>query len=168
MLIRMLHPPRTGGTSIVDGWSIANEIGEYAQHRAPTPADFSYGFVRNPWDRVVSMYHNFAEAKGASFVEFVREIVGGDKSIPFALTPTPQDYYRPCAFWMKGATFTGRFENRGAHLEILSRILDRPVPELHRGGSDRRPYTEYYDDDTRLLVEEEYQVDIALYSYRYD
>lgn len=169
MVIRMLHPPRTGGSSVADSWSIASGTdGEYQSHRAPTPADFSYGFVRNPWDRVVSMYHNFAEAKGFSFEDFVRqEIAGRDKTVPFSFNPKPHDYYRPCAFWMRGSTFTGRFENRDQHLEILAKILDRPIPQLHRGESDRKPYTEYYNDETKALVAKDYEVDISLYGYRY-
>lgn len=168
MIIRMLHPPRTGGSSIVKSWNLdGNSLtaGEYVQHTAPTPADFSYGFVRNPWDRVVSMYHQFGAYSGISFEDFVMQrIIDRHAKDPHR---KPVDHFRPCAFWMRGATFVGRFEKRSDHLAILAKALGRPVPEDHVSKSERQPYQDYYNGEFKDLIAEEYQVDIALYGYEF-
>ena len=166
MTARFLHPPRTGGSSIVVGWALQG-TDEYQKHAGPTPADFSYGFVRNPWDRLVSIYHRTRHYPDMPFVAWVRKVAEERANPTDAERLKPIDWLRPCAFWMMGATFVGRFENRARHLELVANLLRRPVPERHEGATEREPYQAYYDGFSREWVEREYAVDINLYGYTY-
>ena len=166
MIIRFLHPPRTGGSSIVVGWSLQG-TDEYRKHEGPTPADFSYGFTRNPWDRLVSIYHRTRHHPDMPFPVWVRKIAEERADPPDHHKYKPIDWLRPTAFWLMGATFIGRVENRANHLRLLANLLGREVPEVHEGATDRRPYAEYYDDFSREWVAREYATDIAMFGYEY-
>ena len=79
MDLRFIHPPRTGGSSIRRAWLLSPE--EYGGHEFPVmpkPADeWRYGFTRNPWDRVVSLYH-YPWGGGAK-IPFRDFVLGGFK-----------------------------------------------------------------------------------------
>ena len=159
--IRLLHPPRTGTTSIAkSSWRLGPP--EYYGHALPLPGErFRYGFTRNPWDRVVSLYHLLHPNEGRPFDDWVMEGMPGPayEGIPIV---------SPTTVWLDGANFIGRFESRAYHLELLARLLGRPVPELHHGATERRPYTEYYDDHTRQVVALRFAPDLERFGYRFD
>lgn len=161
--LRFLHVPRTGGVSIKVAWGL--QAPEYLKHSGPTRAAFSYGFVRNPWDRAVSIYHRTRDCPDMPFRDWA--LLRRDRERTEAERLKPIDWMRPCAWWMMGATFVGRFERRAEHLRLLAKMLERPVPENHDGATEREPYPAYYDRETRAWVEEEYNADVILYGYRY-
>lgn len=156
--LRMLHPPRTGGTSLRESWRLVRP--EYQNHKPPTPARFSYGFCRNPWDRLVSLYHLRYSDLSRSFREWVLEDGAHfhDGGIPIIA---------PCVFWLKDANFVGRFERRDEDLKVLCEILDRPFPDKHEGKTQRGPYRDYYDAETKAWVAERYSEDIRAYGYEF-
>ncbi len=164
MIVRMLHPPRTGGVSIKVAWDLGPP--EWLKHRGPTPADFSYGFTRNPFDRVVSIYHRTRHCPDVPFRDWA--LMTRDRPMPESERLKPIDWLRPCAWWLMGATFVGRFEQREKHLRILADALHRPYPGNHEGATEREPYQAYHDAETRAWVEQEYAADIALYGYRFE
>lgn len=105
---------------------IKEELGE-----AVWAANLKMTFVRNPWDRFVSQYHDKSK-QVCSFEEWLfdpntRDFRGnrGNKQI---------DWYR----W---ADVIGRYE-------VLEKSLRTMYPSdiklAHRGKSKRRPYQEYY------------------------
>lgn len=154
--LRFLHPPRTGGRTIARAWALGAP--EYQGHAPPTPAEFSYGITRNPWDRVVSIWHLIRDSAGP-FREWVLDGL-----------PAPHDHVAittPCSFWLANATWVGRFERWEEDVGFISDWLNRPVPELHVGKSDRRPYPEYYDGDTRAIVAFKYADDLVRWGYRF-
>lgn len=169
MNLRFVHVPRTGGVSIRVAWDL--QAPEYRKHRAaiipgePVP-DFTYGFVRNPFDRVVSIYHRTRDHATMSFREWA--ISRRDRVRTEAEMTKPIDWLRPCYWWLRGATFVGRFENREEHLRILATALGRPYPDRHDGATEREPYQAYHDAETRAWVEREYRADIEAYGYRYE
>ena len=57
------HVPRTGGSSIeaLNWWDEWTGHFPAARELADRPTYFSFAFVRNPWDRFVSLYHYFAD-----------------------------------------------------------------------------------------------------------
>lgn len=156
MTLRFLHPPRTGGRSLARAWDLSPP--EYLGHAPPTSADFRYGLCRNPWDRAVSLWCLIRDSAGP----FRNWVLDG--------LPSPPDYVpiaTPCAYWLRTADWVGRFERWTEDVAELARILDRPVPALHVGQSVRRPYPEYYDDETRRIIEVVYAEDIELWDYRF-
>jgi hypothetical protein len=170
--IRFLHVPRTGGTTIKTAWRLREP--EYRGHSLPDGERFLYGFSRDPWDRVVSVYHllhpNEPEEGRVSFRDW---LVGdaGDRVPQHDGVPI----HAPCATWLRGAQFVGRFEDR-RDVELLARMLGRPVPSQHHGaresqsghrGHPRRHYSGYYDERSERLVRELFAEDIERYGYTF-
>lgn len=151
-VLRMLHPPRTGGSSIRVSWELKPP--EYLGHDDPTPADFSYGFTRNPWDRAVSLYHLFAREE--SFADWVAAGMPHHDVRPLT---------NPTVYWLADADWVGRFEHRSDDLMELCEILGREMPIRHVAASRRRPYPEYYDDATAEAVASIYAADIDRFGY---
>ena len=159
-----VHPPRTGGSSIRRAWNLSAV--EYRGHELPEhpkpPLEWRYGFTRNPWDRVVSLWHH--PIGGGCKVPFEEFVLGGfraqnwGKPVEIMAAPTTD--------WLVGADFVGRFENRERDLFELATLLGRDVPRLHIGPSeDRRPYEEYYGAETRDYVAKFYEDDILAFGY---
>lgn len=163
-----IHIPRTGMTSMekalfgCDYWKIDAEAKHLrASHARKRYADywdeyFKFGFVRNPYDRMVSML-KFKDRlmPDGTFYDFVAHISSLQKS-----------YH---SYWLdEELDFVGRFE----HLldgwdEIKSRLnLDLDLP--HTGKSKRNlDYRTYYDDETKALVDAVHQRDLEIYGYEF-
>lgn len=155
--LRFLHPPRTAGRSLRYAWGLGPP--EYRGHAPPADDDgWRYGFTRNPWDRVVSLWCLVRDAAGP-FRRWVQSgILGPTDHLPIV---------SPCARWLAGADWVGRFERREEDIQELASILNRPLPTTHIGKSKREPYWTYYDDETRLIVAERYAVDIEMWGYAF-
>lgn len=161
----MLHPPRTGGSSIRRSWMLGPE--EYQSHDFPGekgPDEWWYGFTRNPWDRVVSLWH-WPPGRAENEISFRDFVLGGFRR-PAQGPGFSRLMASPTIRWLERADFIGRFEQRDTDLGRLAKILNRPVPELHIGPTEeRRPYRDYYDDETRLAVARAYAEDIQAFGY---
>ena len=166
--MRFLHPPRTSGRSIVNSWGLVAP--EYIGHKPPKPDDgWSYGFTRNPWDRVVSLWH--LAHKTEPVVSLEEWIVGGMQPDPSSGRRFGPHICLPTAAWLGKADWIGRFETRGEDLIELADTLNRDVPVLHQNKSEHRStpsYHEHYTDRARALVAEKYAIDVALYGYSFD
>lgn len=157
--LRFMHPPRTGGTSIGRSWRLGPP--EYYGHALPKGETFRYGFTRNPWDRVVSLYFVCVSPGTYSFRDWVME---GLRCPAYEGVPIVS----PSTVWLDGASFVGRFEQREEHLAALARLLGRPVPPLHMGKTEREPYPRYYDDETRRIVAWRFASDIERFGYTFE
>lgn len=121
--------------------------------------------VRNPWDIIVSWYHHNPywldrPQSDWTFPNFVRDFATGRRN----------PYVRPNRMYgilQPEATDILRYETLW---DDLSGVLGIPTPESERprvGVSDRKPYREYYDDDTREFVCHQYERDIQDYGYEF-
>lgn len=148
--MNFVHIPKTAGSSICavigDDWH---------EHRraSETPAP-RFSFVRHPLDRLVSCYEfmrgetaeKLWKVADCSFREFIeREHL----------------FLRSQSWWLDAdMDFVGRFER--LH-EDFARISDRPLPHLQ--ASHRRPWRDYYDEETRMIAEWRYVEDFARFGY---
>jgi hypothetical protein len=171
--LRFLHPPRTGGSSITVAWEINKNSSEYWGHRVPhcpkPEEEWWYGFTRNPWDRVVSLYHlanPYGKAKQSSFSQWV--LAGMDGTHQFGKRFAEQ-IALPTIRWLAEADWIGRFENRATDLALLSELLDRPFPSEHIAATPVRlgNYMEYYNAEAALYVAERYAEDIEVFGYEF-
>ncbi len=145
-----MHNPRTGGTTIHA--LIKTEHRGRACHRQweleGKPREFSFCFVRNPWDRIVSRYlHDRKIVK--NFKRTFERWLLGDNSHSLGLIHDLQIH-----FWRK-ADFVGRYENFAADWARLAERLNIEYSEIpHLNATEPRfKYREFYDDRSRRFVE---------------
>jgi hypothetical protein len=144
------------------------------QLRQQLPADvydryFKFAFVRNPWDRWVSLYHFMREnhfhhrhkqALRLTFEEFLTTLARDQKR---AQTP-----YLIDAEGKLIVDYVGRFETLQEDFARISSMLklDASLGHLHK--SKRRDYRWYYDSRTMELVAEISRQDIEFLGYDFD
>ena len=125
---------------------------------------FKFAFDRNPWDRQVSFYqHRYRkEPAPPPFAEFIH----GDRRARI------NNYEIYSLGGDVAVDFVGRYESLQADLKhALSQVgltLDAPLPRA-KGTfrKDKRPYREFYDDDTRGIVGDWYAREIKLLDYAF-
>ncbi|MDJ0847845.1 MAG: sulfotransferase family 2 domain-containing protein [Myxococcota bacterium] len=128
---------------------------------------FSFTFVRNPWDRVLSVYdHGMRDAPGRMPDDF-RDWIRQDDPLDHMGRPVFRDWVDD---W-EGFDFVGRFETLAADFQQVLRALDwkdttAPLPEV-RHGSDGRHRLECYDAASRDVVAARCAEEIARFDYRF-
>jgi len=175
--------PRTGGTSIFQG-ALQRQMGLDLWTRSSNEDEFlhwventsvlwhgydSFTVVRNPYDRVVSiyMYAIRARMEGVSFRDFVLNFAKYDED-PFVA------FHRRSCF---EHVYNGHWAvvSRNFKFETLTEDFHRfcedkglPKVELpHISKTDRGHYREYYDDETREAVAAEYAKDLRMFGYQF-
>lgn len=161
-----------------------HEVGRYKGY-------YSFAFVRNPWSRLVSCYHDKVDPKEisedlnprgaaavmlqagtptshATFEDFVRAV---------HRTPdeTSNRHFRSQHTFLTDRNgnllpdHVFRFENLVEEFNALTERLGLPEQTKlpHRNPSSKRPYQDYYTDDLRRLVADRYQRDIELFGYEF-
>ena len=179
-----IHIPKTGGSSISEALQIqkfrnrrrlvrgtryggivtfGHEPLPWLQQHGLAPVDaFVFAFVRNPYDRAVSLWahNNKRNHAGLTFGEFCRAL--------------PDLHWRirsPQVRWLDGVTlgFLGRYERLQADFDRLCGILGverRALPHLNAG--ERGACGDYYDGETMAIVRGHYGVDFERLGYADD
>jgi Sulfotransferase family len=140
--------------------------------RAIFDSYFKFGFVRNPWDRTVSLYERRESAqlhKEITFDEFVDRI---RYSTFTCMYPSPKVNQLD---WMVDPSgnvivdFIGRFERLEEDWRLVADKLDidRPLPHGNRNPQRIRHYTDYYTPRTRDIVARRFAVDIETFGYEF-
>jgi hypothetical protein len=143
-----------------------------AKHRKEFDTYFKFAFVRNPWDREVSSFKWFELVldRGITFPEHIkrRNSVGEGKR----LGPMNKMGFSRWLCDINGKNlldFIGRFENLQHDFNIVCDKIGIPRQQLpHTNKTNRKHYTEYYDDETRGLVAEKYKKDIETFGYEFE
>ena len=134
---------------------------------------FKFGFVRNPWDRTVSMYERregLQLREQMNFEEFVEWMKFASST---CIHPGP---HRNQLDWFVDShgnllvDFIGRFESLHQDWALIARKLgiQRPLPHENKNPRRTKPYTEYYTARTRALIAERFSVDIEYFGYRFE
>ena len=124
---------------------------------------FSFTFVRNPWDRIVSSwrYHKQVLKREYDLKTFAR-LPRDNKQVGLYHLDTQ------VSFININTNFIGRFENLQHDFNIVCDkigISRKVLP--HKNKSKHKHYTEYYDDETREIVAERYAQDIEQFGYKF-
>jgi hypothetical protein len=132
---------------------------------------FKFGFVRNPWDRLVSAYHysvkwykendakELNSKKFDNFSTWLRQIHKG--------SILPNKNGSQLSF-VEGCDFIGKFENLQEDFNIVCDKIGIPQQQLpHKNKSKHTHYTEYYDDESCKIVAEQYAKDIEYFGYKF-
>ena len=138
---------------------------------------FTFALVRNPWDRMVSLYQyrsligNIPNELG--FREYIRELF---KSRGRGLFKYHGFYYSNLDY-ISGengeiiVNFVGKYETRDLDLQIIARKLGCPelgTLHLQSGKKGNSQYNNYYDDETKRIVAEIYSKDIEFFNYTFE
>ncbi len=126
------------------------------------------GFVRNPWDRLVSGYFGYFtlepgenEKPPMTFMQFLNR------------QKHRKNYQLKCIVNKNGnidLDFMGRFENLAQDCQRLSEILGINIQLPHRNKSSNRhtDYRQYYDQESYDFVCENWSKDIELLGYKFE
>jgi hypothetical protein len=132
---------------------------------------FKFGFVRNPWDRVVSLYERTEALQlrdKMNFEEFVDWI---QYSSSTCVHSSPHRYQLDWFVDPNGnvlADFIGKFEHLDEDWVFVAQKLGITEKLPHRRANPRaRHYTEYYTRRTREVIANKFKVDIERFGYEF-
>lgn len=132
---------------------------------------FKFTFVRNPWDRLVSVWTYFhttvdLELKiQCTFREFVLDGIFTDNELVYShAKPQTPFFYLDGEFYVD---FVGRYETLDRDWATVAAHLGLPrrLPQLN--VSIHKLYAAYYDDETREVVRDFYREEIELLNYEF-
>lgn len=133
---------------------------------------FSFAWVRNPWERLVSVYSNTdpnllqraaalgVQLKGLKFADFV----AATADIAHVHLQ-PQHGFIFDAQGRQQVDFVGRFEHFAQDFATVAQRLGLTLALPHRNASQHAAYRELYDSHTRQVVAQRYGADIEQWGY---
>ena len=153
-----IHIARTGGSSIKTALNLHEK--KYTEHYhldssyIPKKCEdyFKFAFVRNPFDRFVSLYH--FRPKGLSFSDWLDNIT---------LT-----YVQQVDYGVDKLDFVGRYENlqKDFNRYFEGQLTIENPTESFSIIKDKH-YSEYYDDNTIKKVSKLAEKDISKFNYEF-
>ena len=191
-----IHIPKTGGTSVDEFFTGKMQkhacMKDYIDNLGSNLVKkyFKFCIVRNPWDKTVS-HHTMINnrileghpktvriygKKIHPFKEYVVENMGmKDRSGTEFETKHSHDFDTMDQLnWI--SDFNGnicidyimRLENMQQYFNIICDKIGIPRQQLpHENKTKHKHYTEYYDDETREIVAEQYEKDIEYFGYKF-
>lgn len=141
---------------------------------------FTFTFVRNPWDRMLSLYFamkKWGEISGdMQFRDYILALRDDHKRSEKRIFRLPVYYFGSSDYILDASgeilvNFIGKFENRSDDLKIVAqRLGSKRFGTLEPIFVKPRPksYTEYYDLETREIVGQIYRKDVELFDYQFD
>lgn len=184
-----IHVPKCGGLSIHDpnysryGHDLRQKNFKfYKDSQQRNDVQFSFTFVRNPWDRLVSAYHYLKNggsgAQPGDAVDYESLLSQyssfEDVVLNWNYNLFNQIHLKPQWEWICDdngnliVDFVGKFEHLQADYNTVCDIIKIPRKKLpHTNRSEHKPYTEYYNAETRKIVSEIYAKDIELFNYEF-
>jgi hypothetical protein len=158
------------------------------------PSLYTFAFVRNPWDRLLSCYRDKIKGEVEDYTRFSQSGVAGclarfdafSANMSFeefvhAVTLIPdadadehfqsQHKYLTNVWGEIAVDFVGRYENLESDFRYVAKRIGLPrgisLPRLQANPRSVR-YADYYTAATRDIVATQYAQDIALFSYHFD
>jgi hypothetical protein len=134
---------------------------------------FSFAVVRNPFDQMVSKYEFVKRSRGHRDSEMANELTFSQylerkASTSYIFRKTQTDHVTN----QNGKIIVNqvfRFENLNELTIELKNRTGISIERLpHLNSTKRKPYTEYYNDSSRRIVERIFKRDLEKFSYRFD
>ena len=135
---------------------------------------FKFGFVRNPYDRLVSAYHDLRYSKGHQSWAHPIQKYKTFKDFVLNLHNSPcRDFIhlKPQFEYLEldgelGVDFVGRFERLNDDFKSVQELINIEERSLDRHrSSSHEQYTTYYDTETKNTVYELYRKDFEAFGY---
>lgn len=133
---------------------------------------FKFAFVRNPWDRAVSLYERREGRRMKEHMSFAAFIDWMTLASATCIHPLPHRYQLDWLISPHGdllVDFVGRFESLAEDWRTIARRIgaEEGLPHANRHPEPRRHYTEYYTPRTIDIVQRRFAVDIEYFGYRF-
>jgi len=141
---------------------------------------FKFAFVRNPWDRMVSLYfylqstaYGEIDTNMPSFSEWIMSDIDKIKTF-IPLSKQLIFKKKPQLAWLADNNkihmdFIGRFENLQGDFDKITELLGLPTTKLmHENRTTHDYYAEYYNRDTIDKVSKWYKEDIEYFGYKFE
>ncbi|MEP0262684.1 sulfotransferase family 2 domain-containing protein [Dokdonia sp.] len=181
-----IHVHRTGGSSMINMLKRAlppEQVDIVAQHGnaqtedaaifANFPDYFKFGFVRNPWDRLLSWYSLRnkwnppvdLETDRKQFEEFLESDMAlqGDDSFYY----NQLDYFTNVSHDLDQVTIY-RYENYNEEVKKIAKKLDITIEEIPQvNETTPKDYRDYYTEKSKALIEKKCARDIAHFGYSF-
>ena len=179
-----VHINKTAGTSI--GKAIGLSVKDHLTvkeiisrvGRQQWESAYKFTLVRNPWDKVVSLYEYRRKknktriaSRGISFEDWVIKTHGTQQDAFYYDNPKS---FQPQVEWLKDdegrldIDFVGKFESIQEDFEQIKKAIGSSAKLPHLNATKRRSYKDYYNDETREIVAHWYRHDIAEFGYTFD
>lgn len=150
---------------------------------------YSFGFVRNPWARLVSWYSMIIERPGRgtnnTFWEYVRhnshDFTSFIRNCTAEITEPIDGYMRSRSFVKNQVDYftdsrgaiavsrIGRYENLDDDFNSILQDLGMPQHKLAwLNPTKSKDYRSYYTDETAAIVAKRFEKDIARFGYRFN
>ena len=188
-----IHIPKTAGSSIKKAF-----FGRYASDHSPAKREakiypkewkthYKFSFVRNPWDRICSIYHyyKFYEQKsnkrfresleGVDFEKFCELLCCDKLPVEFSWleifncnSDLGHQYDWISINGEIAVDYVGKFENLRKNFKELCRRFNIRVPRLsHLKNSTNTDYKSQYTQISRDLIADKFKKDIEKFSYEF-
>lgn len=159
------------GEPVRDGWR--GMLARRRQGARCFRTYFKFGFVRNPWDRTVSLYRRregLRMSETMTFDEFVDWIQHSSDTCLHPRRHRNQLDWFTDRFGRIAVDFIGRFERLESDWRrICERLgIDAPLPSANHNPSKSGHYSEYYTARTRDVIARKFRVDIEYFEYEFD
>jgi hypothetical protein len=152
---------------------------------------FSFSFIRNPWDWLVSNYFYCRGVHRPYLDRYNSKLAKQNCTKIFSAMSLRKKILNPMGFeeWLFWYTnnnfatqleiientdkkvsldFIGKYENLQEDFNIICDKIGIPKQKLpFKNASKHKHYTEYYDDETRQIVAERYAKDIEYFGYEF-
>jgi len=156
-----VHVPRAGGGTLRQALGLAAPLTTgHRPYHAGRDGDnrLVIGMARNPWDRAISLYEHHRRAHRA--MSFADWVAGPMQAVPIAA---------PCAHFLQGAHYVGRFERLLEHAHVIAYLFGVECPKAlpHVHYQERLPCDHYYTPELRNRVGSFYAADVERYGYTY-
>lgn len=133
---------------------------------------YKFGFVRNPWDRVVSLYlrkEGLQMKDKMTFDEFVEWIKYSSST---CIHPVPHANQLDWLVDPHGnmlVDFIGKFENYHNDWGVIANRLGAlsELPHKNKNPIKRKHYIEYYSKKTMGIIGDKFRVDIDYFGYEF-
>ena len=146
-------------------FSVNQYIKKYGKHMWNNY--FTFSFVRNPWDRVISWITYRDKRFNLYGGRLNSSIIKKEMQLP---TFFKYSYVNLLSVGSSGSSidFIGRLENLQEDFNIVCDKIGIPHQQLpHLNKTKHKHYTEYYDDETREIVAQKYARDIEYFGYKF-
>jgi len=138
---------------------------------------YTFSMVRNPWDRIFSLYNYRVKvgniSKELSFRDYVLAMAdekSNNKLFKYHGFSFGSSDYLTDESGSIIVDFVARYENRAEDLKIISsRLGNIPLGSLHIQGATPlgSRYLSAYDSDTKKVIEKLFSKDIELFGYSF-